>query len=120
MDIPSGYTYLSSPSADSAKYVWDDSTQTLRQDFTVSRKAPTHNPNTKVFSVPEYRIAIRSDVPDAEGGPTGQRATVDLTLRYPVGLSAAKLAELRDDLVSVITQEDFIADAVKQLFPMKP
>lgn len=119
MDIPSGYTFLGLPSADSAKYVSDTSSQTLRQDVTISRKASTFNPGTKVFSVPEYRIAFRSDVPNADDEPTGQRATVDLTLRYPVGLSAEKLAELRDDLVELISQENFVADVIKQLFPVK-
>lgn len=117
MKSPSGYILMGQPSADSIKFVSNNSTQTLRQDLTVARKAPTFNSNTGIFSVPEYRTVLRCDVPNADGGPTGQRASVDLTMRYPVGLSAEKLTELTDDLIEVITQEGFIADAIKQIFP---
>lgn len=111
------YIKLGSDSSDTLKFVRVDSTQAIKKDITFSRKIGIYNPKIQTFSVPEYRMIIRADVPTVEGYPSGQRISSDLSFRLPVKATAAMLEEQLTTLRELVNSEDFVNSVVQQLFP---
>lgn len=106
-----------SASADSLKFVRVDSTQAIKKDATFTRKAAVFNPKTAIYSVPEYRFVFRSDVPDSEGNPTGQRISCDFAIRLPVRATSDQLQEQIVSVKELINSDDFVNAVIGQLFP---
>lgn len=117
LKVPANYTFQGLPTADSAKYVRDDSTQNLKIDLTVSRKSATFNQSTQRFSVPEYRMVFRKDVATGDGVPTGQRITLDTVIRYPVGTSEDEIANFVASQKALFEDESFLTSVSQQMFP---
>lgn len=105
-------------SANSVKFVREDDSPQKRKDLTVSRKAATYQAGTGIYSIPEYRIAIRKDAA-AEGKPTGQRLTFDLVVRTPLDSAGADFDEALSELQAIVGDEDFKDAVTRQLFPVE-
>lgn len=104
------------PSANSVRFISDSSTLVAREDLTISRKAPVYNSSTKQYSIPEYRLVYRKDIA-LEGVPTGQRLTVDMNIRMPIGTTQEELEKGLQDIAALTDHEDFVSYVVRQLFP---
>lgn len=113
----SSYIKQGSASADNLKFVRVDSTQAIKKDAVFTRKPGVFNASINTFSVPEYRMIVRADVPTAEGLPTGQRVSADLSIRLPVAATKAQLTEALNTIRDLINQDDFDQSVVQQLFP---
>lgn len=111
------YIKQGSDSSDSLKFVRIDSTQAIKKDLTFSRKAGNFQPRIGTFSVPEYRAIFRNDVPTPDGLPSGQRLSIDLSIRMPVAATAAQLSELVTSLKELVNNEGFEAAVIQQTFP---
>lgn len=115
--LVSNYIKQGSASADSQKYVRVDSTQAIKKDLTFTRKSGVFNPKIGTFSVPEYRLIFRADTPTAEGLPTGQRISTDLTIRLPVSATSAQLMEQVVSLRELVNSDKFAENVILQMFP---
>lgn len=104
-------------SANSIKFVRTNDTPSSRKDLTVTRKLSSYNPQTKLFSIPEYRMAVRRDTLDVDGRPTGQRLTFDLSIRTPIQASGDDFDEAFVDLQALLTDPEFKDSVLRQLFP---
>ena len=111
------YIKLGSTNADNVKYVRTDSTQAIKKDATFMRKAGAFNAGTGVYSVPEYGFTFRSDVPNADGDPSGQRLSAGMTIRLPVKATSAMLDEILTDFRAYVNSNEFAGNVVQQLFP---
>lgn len=103
-------------SPNSVKFVRSDDTPASRKDVTISRKLAGYNSSTKVYSIPEYRMAFRRDAV-LDGLPTGQRLTFDLVIRTPIGTETTDFDAAFGDLQSVMTDPAFKDAVIRQLFP---
>lgn len=117
MTFPIAYKYAGAPTPDSVRYVHTDSTPSSRREWVISRKQAVFNAQTQKFSIAEYREVLRDDVV-VEGLPNGQRATIDITLRMPVGYTEEKMQSLLDDALVELNDEAFLGRAFSGQFPV--
>lgn len=112
------YNQAGFTSANSVRFVREDDVPQQRKDITVSRKTAVPVKGSDQFSIPEYRFVIRKDA-SVDGTPTGQRLTMDLTIRVPLNSTGEELEEARAELVAFLNDPGF-ADAIgRQLFPVE-
>lgn len=97
--------------------VREDSTLNLRRDASFTRRPSTFNSGTGVFSVPTNGVAIRRDVANQDGGPSGQRASVSIDFRLPVASSEDDLDALILDAKSYINSSELKEALIQQTIP---
>lgn len=112
----SHYNLAGYPSPNSARFVREDDVPSQRKDLTVTRKSSVYNSAQQVYSIPEYRVVVRKDAP-ADGKPTGQRLTFDLSIRNPISTTSEDFEEARQELIEFLSAGDFVDTVMRQLFP---
>lgn len=95
----------------------NDSTTRNRRDATYSRRVPSFNNGTKVFSIPEDTFVVRRDVPDADQNPSGQRIALQFTARIPVASLEADISTALEDFRAYINQVDLLEHLIRQDLP---
>lgn len=115
--IPNYALYGYSNDGNVVTAVRSDSSVSKRLDATYRRKQPTYNPNTEVFSIPEAGVAIRRDILNLDGKPTGQRAVADLTFRLPTALSSGDLDDLITDIRAYVNDVQLKDNLLKLMLP---
>lgn len=114
------YTFAGFPSPNAIRFIRDDETPQQRKDLTITRKASVYDMKNRSYSIPEYRLAYRFDTLDADGQPTGQRCTFDLTVRNPIATSQTDFTSELTDFRAFVNSEEFTDMVLKQLFPCSP
>lgn len=115
--VPNYHISGSSNDGNTVMGVRDDSTLKIRLDVTYVRKSASYNPQTKVYSVPQYDVIVRRDVPDQDGNPSGQRANATASFRIPVLTPEAGIDAMLTDIRAVINDADLKEKLIKQLLP---
>lgn len=111
------YIKIGNVNAETVKFVRIDSTQAIKKDATFTRKAGNFNSGTGVYSVPEYGFTFRSDVPNSDGDPSGQRLSIGTSIRMPVKATSAQLDEIVADYAAFVNSSEFKNQIIQQLFP---
>lgn len=117
MIILTNYNQAGFTSPNSVRFVRSDSRPSQRKDLSVSRKESVYSSNTKVYSIPEYRSVFRSDAV-SDGVPTGQRMTIDLVVRTPLGSESDTFDEVFTDFLAFVQDPEFKDSVLRQLFPI--
>lgn len=111
------YEQDSTPNGDTVVAIRDNSSVKIRRDATYTRKRPSFNSGTSVYSVPELNVSVRKDAANADGNPSGQRLSGAVQFRVPVLTNSADLDELLVDIRAYINSTELKNDILKLSLP---
>lgn len=95
----------------------NDSSLSKMLNGSYTRKSPTYNAQSKVYSIPEMSFVVRRDAVH-EDAPTGQRASALVQIRLPVkGITSTDVDDLITDLRSYVNDEDLKDNLLSLLLP---